>query len=290
MKSGTRLIVFLLMIMFANNVLSQEKQYPEVTINNTEVRKIKSDFVKDMEYYIHITLPNDYQKSYQNYPVVYYTDAFYWGGIVIETYRLLRTNNEIPPMILVGISWDPKDGQGYYYRSRDFTPTHIPIEELPNWLKGFTPTSGGADNFLSFIEKELVPMIESNIRVDTSNRGLLGYSYGGLFSAYALFKRPDLFQHYFIGAPALFWDDYYVLNIEENLAKETKELPGRVFSAIGSEDGIDLLNSWIKLRDRLNNRGYKGLKFSYMMLDGENHFSAIPAVYSRAFRVLYGKN
>lgn len=290
MKSKSLIAFLFLMIGLFNSGVSQENQFPKVTISNTEVRIIRSTFVKEMEYQIHVALPPDYQESDQTYPVVYYTDAFYWGGIVIETYRLLRAFNEIPPMILVGISWDINDKKGISHRARDFTPTFVQTGNLPEWLKPFTPISGGAENFLSFIENELIPTIESNYRIDSSDRGIFGYSFGGLFSAYVLFKKPYLFQKYLLGAPTLCWDDYYVLKQEEKLAKTSHELPVKVFSAIGSEDFADLLKSWIALRDRLNTRGYKKLSFKYMMLDGENHTSAIPTVYSRAFRVLYGKN
>lgn len=270
--------------------LCQNEDLPNVTIRDTEVREISSEFVNGMTYEIHIALPANYLKSNDSYPVVYYLDAYYWGGIVIETYRLLRAFNEIPPLILVGVSYPNASGtDANNYRSRDFTPTHVPTEDIPEWLKPFTPRSGGAESFLSFVENELIPTIESNYRVDASDRGLLGYSYGGLFGAYVLFKKPDLFQKYLLGAPALIFDHYYVLKEEEKLANVTRETPAKVFSAVGSEDIADILKSWIALRDRLNSRKYEKLSFEYMILDGENHTSAIPAVHSRAFRVLYGR-
>lgn len=205
MSPRTKLLHFLFFVWtgFIEAGISQPPSFPKVTLADTEVRKLKSNYVKDMEYDIHIALPPDYKSSNQAYPVVYFTDAFYWGGIVIETYRLLRAFNEIPPMILVGISWDPDDQKGLSHRARDFTPTVVPFSDLPEWLKPFTPTSGGAAPFLSFIEKELIPFVENNYRADPANRGILGYSYGGLFSAYVLFSKPHLFQNYLIGAPTL---------------------------------------------------------------------------------------
>lgn len=271
-------------------VVSQSDTYPKVSISDTEVRTIRSTFVKEMEYHIQVALPPDYKQSNQVYPVVYYTDAFYWGGMVIETYRLLRAFNEIPPLILVGISWNPDDKDGYSHRTRDYTPTTVTPEKLSDQLKPFAAVSGGADNFLSFIEKELIPTIEYNYRVDTSDRGIFGYSRGGLFNAYVLFNKPHLFQKYLLGAPTLDWDNYYVFKENENLVKANNKLPIKIFSAVGSDDFADILKSWIVLRDHLNASENKKLNFKYMILDGENHTSAIPAVYSRAFRVLYGRN
>ena len=51
-----------------------------------------------MTYEIQIALPANYSDSKESYPVIYYFDAYYWGGIAIETYRLLRAFNEIPAL------------------------------------------------------------------------------------------------------------------------------------------------------------------------------------------------
>jgi len=285
-------LIFLILISFAKGI-AQEKTLPNVSIKDTEVLKMKSNYVENMEYDIHISLPVGYTESNQKYPVVYYTDAYFWGGIVIETYRMLRAFNEIPPMILIGISYDHKkvdDVAAIGLRARDLTPTSVPNEKIPDWLKPFTPISGGAESFLSFIEFELIPEIESNYNADSSNRGLFGYSYGGLFGSYVLFKKPDLFQKYLLGAPTLIWDNYYVLKEEDKQKNTNRTTQAKVFAPIGSEDFADLILSWTLLRDRLNSRNYKNLDFQYMILDGDSHTAAIPAVYSRAFRVLYGNN
>ena len=78
-------------------------------------------------------------------------------------------------MIVVGIENVNQDT-----RYRDFTPTHA---------EGFhdedIPTSGGADNFLNFLKKELAPFIDKNYRTEPF-RIIIGTSMGGLFTSYAL--------------------------------------------------------------------------------------------------------
>jgi len=281
----------MLSILFSIKGFSQTDDGQNVEIRNTEVILMKSEQVKDMEYYIQVALPSDYDDNNLQYPVVYYTDAFYLGGIVIETYRWLRAFNHIPPMVLIGISYDidVTDQEALAYRARDFIPTRLPFNEIPDWLKPFTPDSGGAEEFLSFIENELFPMVEGKYRIDSTNRGLLGYSYGGLFSAHVLFTKPDLFNRYFLGAPTLIWDDFYVLKNEQTLLQEVNKSQIKVFSAIGSDDFADLLTSWMVLRDKLKAEKFSNLNFDYMVLDNEDHVSAIPAIYSKAFRNLYGR-
>jgi uncharacterized protein len=60
----------------------------------------------------------------------------------------------------------------------------------------FEVKSGGAVRFLECIEKEIIPFVESNYRVSPADRGIGGYSYGGLFSLYVLFFKPALFSIY----------------------------------------------------------------------------------------------
>ena len=65
-----------------------------------------------------------------------------------------------------------------------------------------TPASGGADHFLAFIGHELFPLVEKECRVDTSNRGLIGSSYGGLFAAWTMVIAPNHFKD--ISPPTVF--------------------------------------------------------------------------------------
>ena len=86
------------------------------------------------------------------------------------------------------------------HRSRDLIPTHAPQDKITVYPEA-TPESGGADHFLAFIEHELFPLVEKEYRVDTSDRGLIGSSYGGLFAAWTMVNRPELFQRYISGLP-----------------------------------------------------------------------------------------
>ena len=69
-------------------------------------------------------------------------------------------------------------------RTRDLTPTKI--ADRPG-------ETGGADRFLDFFEKELIPAIESRYRTQKF-RVFAGHSLGGLFALHALFTRPELFD------------------------------------------------------------------------------------------------
>lgn len=295
MKINVFFFLIPLVLTLNNNIYSQE--YPNVKLPTTIVRDIKSNIVKDMVYDLYIDLPPSYNTSDQKYPVVYLLDAYETFGLMLQTYQQLLVMNEVPGLIIVGISYKI-DGEFYskglreYYdiRARDFTPTHLTYEETlkrhgeatANWIR----VSGGATEFLEFFEKELIPFIESEYRTDPNQRGLFGYSLGATFTTFALLKKPGLFKKYFIGSPMLNWDNYSVYNFDntENL--------------LGSLDTVNVYISWGQLeskegrhhplKDTLEQRNNPHIHFISEVLEGETHLSGIGLAYSCAFRRLYG--
>lgn len=107
-------------------------------------------------------------------------------------------------MILVGIS-------NQDHRTRDLTTSQIsnrngaPMNE----------ETGGAETFLSFIEKELIPEIDKSYAT-TGYKTLIGHSYAGLFTINALIKHPHVFNNYIAIDPSLDWDN-------QKLLKQAKE-------------------------------------------------------------------
>jgi predicted alpha/beta superfamily hydrolase len=238
--------------------------------------------VEGVDYEIVVSVPKDYESSSDRYPVVYYLDAWYAAGGVEETYHWLRAFDDIPPLILVGISW-MTDGQGALFnRSRDYTPTEDPAEHTD-----LIPVSGGGKSFLTFLTDELIPLIEREYRADDSSRGLLGYSLGGLFGAWVLFNHPGIFDRYLLGSPYVRWDDWLVMKQEAEYAEKNDHLPARVYSCSATEDSV--LPDFQALKERLESRSYRDLEFTADLFPDETHTSLIPACYSRAFRVLYGR-
>lgn len=283
-------IYILTVLLGSISISAQENSLNEVSIRDTEVRIIESSIVDDTQYEIHITLPDGYHESEASYPVLYYLDAYHWGGIVIETYRLLRAFKEIDQLILVGISYqDATKEEEYFYRSRDLIPTVITEENKGRYSPSAPPASGGAPIFFEFIKKELKPLITKNYRIQEKGSGILGISTGALFASYVLFSEPDEFDNYILGSPRLDRDDFATLRYDEDYYNKSQSLPVNIFLSVGSEDSEHILLSWIRLRDRLQGRNYKGMNLTVTTFEGENHTSGIPATISRGIRELYKK-
>ena len=91
----------------------------------------------------------------QRYPVLYLLDGdAHFLSVVGIVQQLSQANGNavLPEMIVVGITNTD--------RTRDLTPTHV-TSDLPAMDSNFSKTSGGGRNFMAFIEKELMPHIDS---------------------------------------------------------------------------------------------------------------------------------
>jgi hypothetical protein len=186
---------------------------------------------------------------------------------------------EIPDVIIVGIGYPASSTIDWTRnRFRDMTPTHV---------QGFNP-SGKADNFISFIKKELYPYIENNYRVDTTDRCYFGHSLGGLVGSYILIEHPELFNHYILGSPSYWWDDKEIMKRLSGKNYIISNNIKTIYTYIGGEEDVHVTN-WKEFNDILINKLNKSTKFSQKVYDGETHVSVPAAAFSTAIKFVYKK-
>jgi predicted alpha/beta superfamily hydrolase len=275
---------------------SSKEKYSEVSLMSTEKRKLHSKIVKQ-NFEIYISLPYTYYTSDIVYPVLFSLDANVKFGMmsnVVNNLGLLT--REIPEIIVVGIAYPIKDIADWAaLRKRDTTPTRNPTydKDWASYLNNATGRddivvqSGGADKFLAFIRDELIPFIETNYRVSSTDRALQGTSSGGLFTLYALFHHPEIFQRYFAGSPSINWNEAYMYNLENDFAASHKDLPVRLFMCVGSLETDSYLNNFKKMGQVLHSRNYPNLELNTHIFEGETHGTAGPASICRGLRFLY---
>jgi uncharacterized protein len=102
----------------------------------------------------------------------------------------------IPEVIIVGVT-NPDRTRDLYATRADFTNNGRTIR---------FPTSGKADQFLEFVDRELIPWVERSYRT-SALRVLAGHSAGGNFALHAMRTKPDLFQAVIAASPWLAWDE-----------------------------------------------------------------------------------
>ena len=264
----------------ASSTPAQERaQYPPVKINDTETRHLKSASTGE-DYEIDIFLPPGYADGDGAYPAVYVLDAEYNFGCVSYIARRLAKNGDIPDLVLVGIAYGPDDEE-YYYRTRlrDCTP--------PSTVHGYH--TGGAENFVRFFQKELIPFVEAGYRVEKRNRTLVGHSIGGFFCGYVLFNHPGLFENYLVVSPSFWFSDEVIFQYEKSFAAKGTAMNAAVFLATGAAETDRMVGATRKFIDLMKTRNYRNLRFKSMLPEDEHHRSVFPPAFTRGLQFLFGR-
>ncbi|MBL7858268.1 MAG: esterase family protein [Cyclobacteriaceae bacterium] len=147
-----------------------------------------------------VYLPHGYSSN-SVYPIIYVTDGYEYmheqmGNMIIVLNNLIHLQ-KIQPIIAVFIDHrEPAD------RSNNRRMPELAMNE----------------KFLSFITKELIPLVEKKYTVSTDpgQRAIIGTSMGGLASAYIAFSKPEFFGLAGIQSPA-FWFKPEIYSLCENL-------------------------------------------------------------------------
>lgn len=270
--------------------VSAQEPPPEVSVPGTAVHEFRA--ANGTLFDLYVALPEGYVADGSvEYPVSYSTDASIGFAGSVQMYRLMAMGDDelppLPPVILVGIDRARASGvQTEVTRFFDLTPTSVP--EFDAGLSsafGTTVTTGGADAFLEILKKEIIPWVETRYPVG-SERGIGGYSIGGLFATYALFTSPETFTHYWIGSPSFWWDDGVIFDLEEAYSAEHDDLEARVFMSVGSLEGM-MVPDMLRLAETLKTRGYEGLQIETQVLEGESHMSGVFLSLSRGLGSLF---
>lgn len=207
---------------------------------------------------LYISLPDGYEKSNDTYPVLILTDGKQNIKHVTGSIELLTRTGSIPPIIVVGI--ESKN------RSKDFSPS-----KLEN-----RPETGNAPKFLDFIENEVFPYVDSNFRTHPF-RILQGHSLGGLFTAFALLEKPDLFDAHIILSPSFWWNQEEFINKSGKFFRENQHLNKAIYFSIGKDESSEkwgMRKELSKFVDSLNMNKPKNIRYQHNELDNEGHMSS----------------
>ncbi len=276
-----------------------EVAHAPVALPASELHEFYSEIMQqDFDIYVQLPLDYDAQRE-ERYPVMYATDGNRSFPMVANISTVLGfPDTGFPQVVVVGIAYRIESMADWAaWRTRDLTPTRDEGTEQ-YWRDylfkatgngGREVHSGGAARFLTFITAELIPFIESKYRVSAADRALAGYSYGGLFTLFALFEKPGQFGRYFAGSPSLLYDDGVLFRIEEEFASTNKKLEARLFLSAGELEGEHTVGAVNRMAETLQSRDYPGLEVYSHVFEDEGHRSAYAASVMRAFTWLYAE-
>ncbi|MCQ4263161.1 alpha/beta hydrolase [Stutzerimonas stutzeri] len=224
------------------------------------------------------------------YPVLYVLDGnalFPAMAIQAQALEDRPDPNLRDSVLVVGIGYPVDALYDFKARAEDYTPKADDRQRLPGREP---PPSGGADDFLAFIEHELKPVIAQRYSVDVQRQTLFGHSYGGLFTLYTLLTKPQAFQGYVAASPSIWWYKSYV---ERTLAAFERQLADQpvgarlLVTAGGAEQpaadaAMDdprqrhmaerrMVGNAQDLVDRLQRLSSRGLHSEFQLFPGANH-------------------
>jgi uncharacterized protein len=249
--------------------------FRQVTIPGSEVRSLESSATR-RSYDLYVRLPEEYEQNQRNtYPVLYVLDGQWDFKLLDSIYGGLHYDKFVPAMIIVGVTYSGENPDYDALRALDYTPVRDP----------FFPGSGEGSKFLAFFKDELIPFIESEYRADSSERMLMGSSFGGTFTLYAMFAEPGLFHGYVAGSPIVTFGNRDVFKQEAAYASSHPELPVRLFLGVGELE--EIAGPVEEFMQVLRERNYTGLKLETRTIEGERHAGNKPEIYNRGLRFLF---
>jgi uncharacterized protein len=218
--------------------------------------------------------------SSSHYPVVYLLDGdAHFSSVtgMIEQFAEVNGNTLCPEMIVVGI---PNTD-----RIRDLTPTHTQLNFQGDSSQ--PSTSGGGEEFISFIEKELIPHIDS-LYPTAPYRVFIGHSLGGLTVMNTLIHHPQIFNAYLAIDPSMWWDRQALLKqtgpklLQDNFKGKALFLgvantmsPGMDTAMVRKDTSLNTqhIRSILLLIDALKKATGNGLRWEYKYYNDDTHGS-----------------
>ena len=265
---------------------------PPVALPGTQQVDLVSA-VNGQTYRLSVALPDGYAADdTTRYPVLYLLDGHFTFPAAYSAREAMMLFERLEPVILVGIGdGDHAVDSWYANRWRDYIPSSdLAADSSRAQRFGFPPEvlrSGGAAEFLRVLRDEVIPHVDAAYRT-SDDRGLAGWSLGGLFATHALLESPGLFQRVGLNSPSLWWKEGEMFETEAAFSETHAALPARVFLSVGAREGGMTLDAE-RFAEVLRSRGYSGLTVDAVVFQDENHASVVPAMVSRTLRSLYGR-
>jgi len=268
--------MFIVLYMNAQNI--EPYKYPQ-----SEVVTIHSKVLnEDRKIYIH--LPKLDSTNLDNrFPVLYLMDGENHFELLAQYADYLSRPDvlAIPKMIVVGIS--------NTQRRRDLTPT----KRIADWegnpdTSNLMKPSGENENFLKFINTELIPVIDKSYKTKPY-KIRAGHSFGGLSSINCMLRHPDMFDAYIAVSPSFWWDDRYLLKLADKKLKKESNFKKMLFYSNGNEGGSSSFfhSDLLKFDSLISNKKLNGFDYLYKYYPTETHMTTPIVAYFDALRFIF---
>jgi len=262
-------IVFLCILLFfsGQKLCFAQKDGEDIVLG--KYRVIHSQIL-DEDRLLFIHLPRGYEDTQLVYPVMYllYVDIYnYFADAAIITEKLGGTG-EIPPVIVIGVA--------NTNRYRDL---------LPVKTRGRSE-AGGSENFLRFLEEELIPHVDKTYR--TKNfRILAGPQTAAVFSLYAFITKPGLFNAFLSENPFMNPENAAFLYPKaEQFFKTTEPLKSFLYIKCETNERPQNLEYAERLGQLLKSERPEGFRFKVEFREPSGYFTT-PMPFKEGLKTLF---
>jgi len=187
---------------------------------------------------VQIYLPPSYDETEEKYTVLYLLDGQLFFNHGVSLSKTFKQFNLTPEFIIVGIN----------------TP-------FPQRYSHF---GKGTDNFIGFMEKELIPYVEKKFR-SNDEKLFFGWQYAGSLGFNILLKNTIPFNGYFLASPVPIKDKIEAL--------DSTLITNKTLYFSVSPDEYEVNHGTDKLDSLLSSKKFRGLDWSYLELINEEHHS-----------------
>lgn len=223
-----------------------------LNIENSESYSISSSYTGN-KYNLQILYPTNYDSTIA-YQTIYLLDGDWFFNELAEVVKSKYASD----IILIGI--------GYKNKNKRETDYSYPSDD-------FLSNSGGGKNYLQFINNELMPFVENDLSIKSSETTLCGHSLGGYFALYQLLQQdyPSPFDNIVAASPSLFWSEAYILDLENQYNNVNDSLNIKLFNTMGDLEGVTMNTMFDAFNNKIESRDYTGLLFDHVRFYNTSH-------------------
>lgn len=205
-----------------------------------------------------------------HYPVIYLLDGEANFNNVVSITEFMSSAGLCPPMIVVGI----------LHPNRMTDLTIGTDKETPG-------VAGKGDQFMHYIEKELMPYIESNYPT-AAYKIFIGHSVGGLTVVNTLMYHPYLFDAYVSLDGALWWNEQHIVTEAKTFLRDKNYKGKTLFIALANRmekgmdtlqvqndttEGTELIRSNLEFIKDISKNKANQLRFQHKFYENDDHSS-----------------
>jgi len=206
----------------------------------------------------------------RRYPVIYLLDGDANFNTIVSITEFMSNAGLCPPMIVIGV----------LHPDRMTDLTFGTDKETPGIV-------GRGEKFMRYVEKELMPYIESNYPT-ASYKIFIGHSVGGLTVVNTFIHHPYLFNAYVSLDASLWWNNQQIVT-EAKMILADKNYKGKtLYMALANRmergmdtlkvqkdttEGTELIRSNLEFIRYVSNNPKNQLRFKHKYYEDDNHSS-----------------